>query len=472
MPRAIEGFKTVHDTVHGSIKVEGVLLELMETPEVQRLHSIRQLGLAYLVFPGANHTRFEHSLGTAHIANRMGRELGLKPDEALLIRVAGMLHDLGHGPFSHTLEYLHHQHKGLDHMDITKGLITGELSLFPTEGKKRGSKGAKGTGDIHSEAVLDDERKAGRIPAILEKYGLDPEEVAGLIAGPLPNDDGTLDIFTTARSSQTVFCTRRYLHECIHGPLDADQVDFLLRDSHYTGVAHGVLDVDRLMQTLAIHNNELVVDKSGLNAVEGMMVARALMYSSVYFHKTVRIAEVMLSRAVERLDLDEDELTAIAKMVDMDLMHYLEAQGGLQSAIVKALRLRHLFKTAYVATPEELNGEGSGTVDDSKLEALQDLEDVRKRREHEDEIARRVSAPDGMVAIDIPAKEVIVSEPRIHKTGILILDKGKVRPLEKFTPLARALELRPVPSWIVMVSCAKKYREAVAKMAPKVLFDS
>jgi hypothetical protein len=196
------------------------------------------------------------------------------------------------------------------------------------------------------------------------------------------------------------------------------------------------------------------------------------MYSSVYFHKTVRIAEVMLSRAVERLDPTEDDLAAIARMVDMDLLHYLEAQGGLAASMVKALKLRHLYKAAYVATREELNGKDRGEKeDDSSLEALQELEDIGRRRDREDEIARRVSAPEGMVAIDIPAKEVVLSEPRIHKTGILILDKGKVRPLEKFTPLARALELRPVPSWIVMVSCAKKYRDAVAKMAPKILFD-
>jgi len=467
-----EEYKTVHDTVHGSIKVDGVLLELMETPEVQRLHSIRQLALAYLVFPGANHTRFEHSLGTAHIANRMARELSLKPEEAKLIRVAGMLHDLGHGPFSHTLEYLHHQHKGLDHMAITKGLITGELDMFAPEGKKRGAKGAKGTGDIHSEAILDGERRGGRIPKILEEYGLDPEEVAGLIAGPLPNDDGTLEVFASARHSQTVFCSRRYLHECIHGPLDADQVDFLLRDAHYTGVAHGVLDVDRLMQTLAIQNNELVVEKSGINAVEGMMVARALMYSSVYFHRTVRIAEVMLSRAVERLDLDEEDLAAVSRMVDMDLLTYLESQGGFQSSIVKALRLRHLYKAAYIATREELNGKDKGEEDYTALLALRELEDVRKRREREDEIARRISAPEGTVSIDIPAKEVLLSEPRIHKTGILILDKGKLRPLERYTPLARALEIRDVPSWVIMVSCAKRYREATARMAPKVLFGT
>jgi len=151
-------------------------------------------------------------------------------------------------------------------------------------------------------------------------------------------------------------------------------------------------------------------------------------------------------------------------------MDYLDAEGGFQAAIAKALRLRHLYKAAYTATPEELNG--GDKDDDSKMKVLEGLEDMHKRREKEDEIARKVKALDGTVAVDIPSPEILVSEPRIHKTGILILDKGKVRPLEKYTPLAKALELRPVPSWVVMVSCAKRYREAVAKIAPKVLFGT
>jgi HD superfamily phosphohydrolase len=245
--------------------------------------------------------------------------------------------------------------------------------------------------------------------------------------------------------------------------MDADQVDFLLRDAHYTGVAHGVLDIDRLMQTLAIHNNELVVEKSGVNAVEGMMVARALMYSSVYFHKTVRIAEVMLSRAVERMGATEDELAAILKMVDMDLTKFIETKGGFPARIVKALRFRKLYKAAFMASKEEL--------EEAQLEALGELEDMRRRRAKEDEICRRVGAPEGSVAIDIPGKEISVSEPRMHKTGVLILDGERLRPLDKYTPLARALELRPVPSWTVMVSCEKRFRKAVKKAAPKVLFE-
>lgn len=435
-----DGYKTVHDTVHGSIKLGGVLLDLLETPEIQRLHSIHQLGLAYLVFPGANHTRIEHSLGTSQVAGRMAFELGLDTKEADIIRAAGMLHDIGHGPYSHTLEFLYHQRGGTDHMDITKGIITGDVN------------------------IIGDGEKGGQIPSILEKHGLDPAEVAGLISGPLPSEDGTIEVFTTAKKAQAVFCTRRYLHQCIHGPLDADQVDYLLRDAHYTGVAHGVLDIDRLLQTLTIFNNELVIDKGGINAVEGMLVARALMYSSVYFHKTVRIAEVMLSRAVERLDATQEEMARIPTMVDMDLLHLLEAKGGFPARIVKALRYRHLFKTAYSVTKQDL------AEDDDRMEALKVLEDMKRRRAKEEDLCRRTGAPEGSVAIDLPAKEISIAEPRMHSTNVLILDGERLRPLDKFTPLARALELRPVPSWVVSVSCEKRYREAVGKAAPKVLF--
>jgi len=434
-------FKTVHDTVHGSIKLGGVLLDLLETPEIQRLHSIHQLGLAYLVFPGANHTRIEHSLGTAHVAGRMARELDLDDKEAANIKAAGMLHDIGHGPYSHTLEYLYHQLNGIDHMEITKGIITGDTDLFESH-------------DIQDRRT---------IPEILEAHGLDPKEIAGLVTGPPPNEGETLEVFTTARSAQAVFCTKRYLHQCIHGPMDADQIDFLLRDAHYTGVAHGVLDVDRLLQTLSLHNNELVIDRGGVNAVEGMMVARALMYSSVYFHKTVRIAEVMLSRAVERMGASEEEMGAIPRMVDMDLLKFLESKGGFPARMVMALRYRKLFKAAYVAQKEEL--------EDAQTQVLKDLTDIRRRRAKEDEICRRVNAPEGSVAVDVPAKEVALAEPRMHKTGILILEGERLRPLDKYTPLAKALEHRAVPSWFVMVSCEESYRKAVEKMAPKVLFE-
>ena len=124
----------VHDPVHGSIAVDGLFLDLMDRHEMQRLRSVKQLGLGYFVFPGANHTRFEHSLGTYHLAGRMADAIRLDRYEQDTVRVAGMLHDICHPPFSHTLEAVMERETGLDHMDLARALITGKVknrtSLF------------------------------------------------------------------------------------------------------------------------------------------------------------------------------------------------------------------------------------------------------------------------------------------------------------------------------------------------------
>ncbi|HEX16957.1 MAG TPA: HD domain-containing protein, partial [Thermoplasmatales archaeon] len=109
--------KVVRDPIHGSIRFEGLFLDLLESPELQRLHSIKQLGFAYMVFPGANHTRLEHSMGAYHMAKRAGDALSLKEDDRIYLECSALLHDIGHGPFSHTLESLLRERFGIDHVD-------------------------------------------------------------------------------------------------------------------------------------------------------------------------------------------------------------------------------------------------------------------------------------------------------------------------------------------------------------------
>ena len=123
-------YKIIHDTIHGSIKLSGLLLELLEAPEVQKLSGIHQLGLAYLVFPGANHTRLEHSLGTSHIAHRIVTELAIPEEEQLLVKCAALLHDVGHGPYSHTLEMMVHHKTGMSHEKLTGELIRGNMDIL------------------------------------------------------------------------------------------------------------------------------------------------------------------------------------------------------------------------------------------------------------------------------------------------------------------------------------------------------
>jgi HD superfamily phosphohydrolase len=430
-------FKIIHDTVHGSIKLEGLFLELLETPQIQRLHGINQLGLANLVFPGANHTRLEHSIGTCHVAKRMADSLGLDPKEKMLVCAASMLHDVGHSPYSHTLEMALHDKFAEDHMDITRDIILG---------KKR----------IKLEG---EEEKGPEIPELLNKYGLDPENVASLISGAgYDSQSKKIEDFPT-HNNQMIFNDKMYLPHIIHGSIDVDQIDYLLRDSFYTGVAHGTIDIDRLIQTVEIFNNDLVVHKRGVPAVEGMLVARALMYTSVYYHKTVRIAELMLARAVELLD---EPLDNISEMIDSELMSRLKDAGGLQRDVAYMLKYRRLFKRAFTQL--------KGKANEKESEVIKDLRKPNSRRKAESDICRRAGIPDGYAILDLPERELDITEPRIHATNVKILDETRLKPLSNFSPLAKALEVRDVYDWELMVSAAPRYLDKVNKVAKKVLF--
>lgn len=430
--------KTVHDAVHGSLDIGGVFLELLDSPEIQRLHGIHQLGLAHMVFPGANHTRLEHSLGVWHIGTRMAEQMGISRNKEE-ISAACFLHDVGHAPYSHTLEYLLHDILGTDHMELTRAIILGKYDILGPDEKSTGRR---------------------KIPEILGDAGLDPKLVAGYVAGePGPGPDSVLERFAPHRAGRPE--RDAHLGQLLHGALDADQLDYLLRDSHYTGVAYGVIDLSRLLRTMAFHEGRLVVHKSGLVAVESMLVARALMYSSVYFHRTVRICEMMLARAVERMeglgDLD------LPKMTDCELMHHLAGAGKYQRDIAQRLKYRRLFKNAYSLLASGL--------DEERAAGLARLDEPAVRRSIEDEIARRAGVEEGYVIVDLPSKEVILSEPRMHNTDVLILDeeRGKLQPLSKHSPLARALQYRRVPDWAVMVSTDARMRQKVAEAAKRVL---
>ena len=428
-------YKIIHDTVHGSIKLDGLFLDLLETPEIQRLHGIHQLGLAYLVFPGANHTRLEHSIGTCHVAGRLADSLGLEEGEKRLVMAAGMLHDVGHTPYSHALEIAVHDKTKLDHMDITKDIILGKRRIqVDGEGEEK-------------------------IPDLLEKYDVVPKEVTGLISGFNPDESvKTLKEFST-HDDQVFFNDKKYLDHIIHGTIDADQIDYLLRDSHYTGVAHGTIDMDRLIQTVELFNNDLVIHRRGVPAVEGMLVARALMFTSVYFHKTVRMAELMLAKAVEQMDVPLDNLHT---MIDSDLMALLRRQEGFQEEIAEMLKFRRLFKRVLFVSKDKATEEEKKAVNGLKV--------LQARKKAEQEICRRADIPEGYVIVDVPEGELAIIEPRIRATNVKILDENRLKPLSRFSPLAKALEIRDVHDWEVMVCTAPKYMDRAEKVTRKVLF--
>lgn len=239
------------DPIHGFISVYDHELPIVESPIFQRLRAIRQLSGAHFTYPSAQHTRFEHSLGVMHIASQAGSVLNekgyLNSDDIQVLRLSALLHDVGHGPFSHLFEEII-QEKKISHEDYGKKIIL--------------------------ESDIGD---------ILSKEGFDKRLVAKIAFG------------------ESKF---QYLNEIVSGVLSADMMDYLLRDGYFTGAEHAKVDHKRITQSLDIHRKKLALERSALYSFESMMHSRYQMFRAVYFHKTVRAAEVML---LEALRLSDDE---------------------------------------------------------------------------------------------------------------------------------------------------------------------
>ena len=253
------------DPIHDFVRVYDNELKIIDTPIFQRLRRIRQLSGAHLIYPGAQHTRFEHSLGVMHIASMAGQALAEKgivsSDDIQNLRLAGLLHDIGHGPFSHLFEEIFEEKRKISHEDLGRDII------LKTE-----------IGDI------------------ISKNGFDKKLITKLAFG-----DSKL----------------QFMNEIISGVLSADIMDYLLRDGYFTGAEHAKIDHHRLTHSLDVYKNKLALDKSSLVNFETMMISRYQMFKAVYFHKTVRAGEVML---LEAMDLAEGELG----LSSMNLDEYLQ----------------------------------------------------------------------------------------------------------------------------------------------------
>ncbi len=235
--------KIINDPVFGFINIRSELVfDLIEHPYFQRLRRIKQLGLSCMVYPGANHTRFEHALGALHLMrSAIGilkmKGLDISDEEADAVSVAILLHDIGHGPFSHVLE----------------------STLVP---------------DVHHESI-----------SLLLM-----EELNRQFEGKL---ELAIRIFTNNYH-------RHFLHQLVSSQLDMDRLDYLSRDSFFSGVSEGVIGSERIIKMLNVKNDELVVEYKGIYSVENFLIARRLMYWQVYLHKTVLSAEYLLINALAR----------------------------------------------------------------------------------------------------------------------------------------------------------------------------
>ena len=433
-----ERYKVIHDPVHGSIRVDELFLSVLDRHEMQRLRGVKQLGLANLVFPGASHTRFEHSLGVYHLAGRMASSIGLPEKDSLTVRMAGLLHDICHTPFSHTTEEIVEYVTGMDHMETAEKLIKGEIRTCPERDE-----------DLFGED--------SSISEVLEENGISSEKVCALIMYPESTNEN-LDTFSNGRKAAH-FSSKDFIHQIIHGPVDADQIDYLVRDAYYTGVNHGKVDVERLIGTMRINNDRIVIEKGGRSAAEGLMVARSLMYSSVYFHMTVRMIKMMLLKSIESSSID---LSDIYLWNDAELMERLTGEGGIPSKIARSVQNRMLYKKVMTVSSED--------TPEDLLAYLSEFTSYQKRKQLEREIADRAGVDISDVVVDIPPRSILLSKMSIGKTDVSILDPdGKVKTLTRLSPIAKALQSRDTFGWSLLIASPEEHKEAVLKASKKIL---
>jgi hypothetical protein len=343
--------KTIKDSVHDHITVEGVARDLLDTPAMQRLRRVKQLGTVNLVYPSANHTRFEHSLGVYHLACQALSHLDAVDDQsrqAKRVKAATLLHDVGHGPFSHNLEALIHRRTGKYHDDVHGLLADGQV------------------GDV------------------LRSYDLSPERIADLVAG-----EGRLG-------------------QLVSGELDVDRMDYLVRDAHHTGVPYGTIDHGRLVRELTFVDGELVLSDNNVQTAESLLVARALMNPTVYSQHAARISKSMLRRGAERLvSHGVVDATKLRRMDDHDFMAALRRH---EATAEDARRYDHraLYKRAVWT---EL-GDTPADVIDADHEQVRDWERAIADRAEVDRRAVILDVPSRPSMTETSSRVVVNGEVR------------------------------------------------------------
>jgi len=382
--------KNIKDPVHGYINVPEELIPFLDSEPVQRLRYIKQLGFGYLVYPGSNHTRFEHSLGTMHLAGMVADHLQLPKDEAIMVRTAALLHDIGHGPYSHASELLRMEYGDFSHDNI--------MPIVPE---------------------LEDE---------FDELGCNPKEVAGIIDGTHP------------------------LASIIHGDLDVDRMDYLLRDSFYTGVSFGKLDTTRLIQSLARDSeNGFQLTDSGIASAIALLIMRTLMGPAVYYHHVCRIAEKMFLLAAQH-HFTKDTIDSFMRMNDMTgTNELLKSNNTATRTLMNALLNRKLFKRSVFVGGDQVDMESLLSMTHTNINRIRN------------EIAETANIEEENIAIDIPPlrKEI--------KMDILVQNNHNLIPFDQAFPLLNLVNKTRKEQWRLGIYTKPEYIEKVVKVAENVL---
>jgi len=329
--------KRIFDEIHGYIEFNDLELKIVETPVFQRLRRIKQTSSAYMVYPGANHTRFSHSIGVMHVIGRIAEKLLREgkinsKDEVQLMRIAGMLHDIEQFPFSHTIEQYY-------------------VSV----------NGDEGTHESLGRIVI---REDPYIKTILSENGFSPDEVIELLWGKG-------NIYSSF----------------LNGDVDADRIDYLLRDAKHTGVAYGFIDIERLIDTIDLQGDLITVHEKGLQALDSFYLSRLHMYQSVYFHKTIVAYELLLLKIFKRLLKSIDRLRelrgidGIKKMIISDEFWKWD-DYWLYSLMYEAMNSKDIDEQTKMLISQYYNRKGP--------KVLLDMTSFINRREEIDEIGRKL----------------------------------------------------------------------------------
>jgi HD superfamily phosphohydrolase len=294
----------IKDPVRGYVYITENEKEIIDSFPVQRLRRLRQLAGAEYVYPGANHTRFEHSVGVMYLAGKVTENPRISQhickDEAETVKIAGLLHDVGHGPFSHVFEHL------LDKLDKTHE----DMSLW-----------------IIKNSELKD---------LLNRLGYNTENIGKLAIGNLHKSG------------------KAFLDQIISSSIDVDKLDFVVRDTYHTGAEYGYIDIFRLIHALDVLGEDLAVDLGALSALESFIIARIESFKSIYFHRVGRAAQIMLATAMEKAKEELGLLNFKTPEEYLALDDYtvwtMLKNCQKSSKIIKNLERRKMLKCAYERT--------------------------------------------------------------------------------------------------------------------------
>ena len=425
--------RRVHDSVWGTIALRGHEIAVIDTPLVQRLRRIKQLGSTHLVFPGAVHTRFEHTLGVVHQTQRMcealraSNEGSVSDDDLANIRMAALCHDLGHGPFSHYSEEF------FGRMAPLRGMLC--------------DAGDKGAAELMSAAIVTCGPMRAYLGKVSERSGtkLDPDLIASAIVGAMP--DG-----------------KAYLGEVVHGPFDADKLDYLSRDGLYCGMPVKI-DTDRIYSSMAITDSgdgkrRLAGHRRAAAALMQVVHHKQHMHASVYHHDVSRSFRTMYSNALtcaekDRTPIGGKPLESPADFLALDdetlLAPATVDPASRAASLLARLRERRLFKVAYEARV--------GVLDESTIQSAR-----ADPQATADEIADQAGVPREEVGIDL-ARRMSNRESQ----EMLIQDDGRAVPLGELLPLDESGNSLHNFLERHLMLCAPEHMEAVRKAAPKIL---